>query len=870
MGKPGFPICSYQSSGAGLNCLRLPIMMFRNPQLLWLLLTLPAFVLFWRWHGVRVAAAALMLRLLTVTLLILALADPLIATALPPEGALVVLVDQSDSLSEATRAALRTQAGELARTAGAEAKVLYVGANVIGAGEQEGAAVDPGGSDLAAGLRAARALLPGGGQVILISDGLATSPDTLAEARLAAQAGISVDVAPVAPAEAPEVAITGLNVPRTLRLGEAYPIEINVRATGAPVSGRLRLWEGEVLLGDEQVLLTPGEEVFSFSHTASAVGIVRLRAELEASAGDTFSANNHAAAVAEVNPPPQVLLVAASDDEAALLGDALRRQGVETRRVRPAEMPSRLVDLAEYDGVVLVDVPAAALSLDQMASVRELVRSEGRGLVAIGGRNSFTLGAYKDTPLEETLPVTMEPPPRPQRTEIALLLIVDRSASMTAAVGVSKFDMAKEAAILATESLKPEDRIGVLAFDTGHLWVVPFQQVGQSANLAAIQQAILDLPSGGGTDIEMALTEGLPALARQPSSVRHAVLLTDGRSFTNNMANYERLVQTARDQQITLSTIAIGEDADTALLDQLARWGAGRYYFADRPEDIPRLTLLESEIARSAPVVEGPVQPTLDQPHPIVRDFAPAELPDLAGYVAATARPVADVVLRTPDDDPLLAAWQYGLGRAVAWTPMAGEPWAAAWTRWEGFERFWAQTVRYTLPEPDSGPLQVRIEGRPDGGARLVVDVLQPGGAPLDLATVNARVTLPGGEQRAFDVPQTAPGRYTQDLVLATPGAYLVSVVLLHEGRLQQRDVGFVQPVAPEYRQQSDPAEGRALLEAIATATGGRVLADLEQASLSEAGALETPEGLWPWLLSLALGLWVLEIAVRRGVFVRA
>ncbi|MFQ3661140.1 MAG: VWA domain-containing protein [Chloroflexaceae bacterium] len=849
------------------------MMMFRNPQLLWLLLTLPAFVLFWRWHGVRVPVAALVLRLLTVTLLILALADPLIATTLPPEGALVVLVDQSDSLAETTRAALRAQATELARSA--DAKVLYVGANVASAGEQEDAAVDPGGSDLAAGLRAARALLPGGGQVILVSDGLATSPDTLAEARLAAQAGISVDVAPVAPAETPEVAITGLKVPRTLRLGEAYPIEISVRSTGAPgpggpVSGRLRLWEGEVLLGDEQVLLTPGEEVFSFSHTAGAVGIVRLRAELEAPAGDTFSANNRAAAVAEVNPPPQVLLVAAGDDEAALLGDALRRQGVETRRVRPAELPSRLVDLAVYDGVVLVDVPAAALSLDQMASVRELVRSEGRGLVAIGGRNSFTLGAYKDTPLEETLPVTMEPPPRPQRTEIALLLIVDRSASMTAAVGVSKFDMAKEAAILATESLKPEDRIGVLAFDTGQLWVVPFQQVGEGASLAAIQQAILELPSGGGTDIEMALAEGLPALARQPTSVRHAVLLTDGRSFTNNMANYERLVQTARDQQITLSTIAIGEDADTALLDQLARWGAGRYYFAARPEDIPRLTLLESEIARSAPVVEGPVQPALDRPHPIVRDFAPAELPDLAGYVATTARPAADVVLRAPDDDPLLAAWQYGLGRAVAWTPTAGEPWAAAWTRWEGFERFWAQTVRYTLPEPDSGPLQVRVETRPGGGARLVVDALQPGGAPLDLATVNARVTLPGGEQRAFDVPQMAPGRYAQDLVLTTPGAYLISVVLLHEGRLQQREVGFVQPVAPEYRQHGDPAEGRALLEALATATGGRVLADLEQAGLPETGALEAPEGLWPWLLGLALGLWVLEIAVRRGVFVRA
>ena len=97
-----------------------------------------------------------------------------------------------------------------------------------------------------------------------------------------------------------------------------------------------------------------------------------------------------------------------------------------------------------------------------------------------------------------------------------------------------------------------------------------------------------------------------------------------------------------------------------------------------------------------------------------------------------------------------------GLGRAVAWTPSAGDPWAREWMPWSGFERFWAQMVRYTLPEPDSGPLQVRVEPRP-GGARLVVDAVQTGGAPLDLASVNARVTLPDGSQRSFDVRQSPP-----------------------------------------------------------------------------------------------------------------
>jgi Mg-chelatase subunit ChlD len=179
---------------------------------------------------------------------------------------------------------------------------------------------------------------------------------------------------------------------------------------------------------------------------------------------------------------------------------------------------------------VLLDVPASALTFDQMATLREFVRSEGRGLLAIGGRSSFTLGAYKNTPLEETLPVEMTPPPRPERSDTSLLLIIDQSASMGPETGISKFTMAKEAAIMATESLREEDRIGVLAFDVSTRWVVDFQPVGVGLSLADVQGRISTLPLGGGTDIYNALQEGLPALAQQPGRVRHAVLLTDGRS----------------------------------------------------------------------------------------------------------------------------------------------------------------------------------------------------------------------------------------------------------------------------------------------------------------------------------------------------
>jgi Mg-chelatase subunit ChlD len=860
-------------------------MIFRNPHLLWLLLLLPALALLWRWRGVRVPLAALLLRLLSVTLLVLALADPAFGGAPPPAGPLVLLVDQSDSLTAAGQAALRAEAARMAAEAGPRTPLIYFGGAVAVLPELPAtppgdlapapvlAGLEPAASDLAGALRAAGALLPGGGRVLLLSDGLATSGDAPAEARRLAAAGVTVDVAPAARLDLPEVAIISVTVPRSLRVGEEYPVEVGVRYRPGPggpsvMPARLRLTEGETVLGDQSVSLAPGDDSFTIRHRAGEPGVARLRAELIAEGEDTFPANNSGAATALFAPPPRVLLVEGRREASAGLAAALERGGVRSDRLLADDLPARLSDLEPYDGMVLVDVPAASLSLDQMAGVREFVRSEGRGLVAIGGRSSFTLGAYKDTPLEEVLPVLMDPPPRPQRTDIAMLLIVDRSASMTAAFGVSKFDMAKEAAILATDSLQEGDRIGILAFDTGQLWVVPFTQIGAVAGLAQIQEQIAALPPGGGTDIELALAAGLPALAQQAASVRHAVLLTDGRSFSNNFGGYQRLVEEARAAEITLSTIAIGSDSDTTLLEQLSRWGGGRYYFADEPEDIPRLTLLESEIARADPSVEEPVRAVLAQPHPTVRDFAPAELPELNGYVAVTPRPGAEVVLRSPADDPILSAWQYGLGRAVAWTPSVADPWAGQWTGWEGYDRFWAQVVRYTLPDPDSGPFQVRLDPLP-GGARLTIDALRPGGDPLDLAVVNARVTLPDGTLRSFDVRQSAPGRYTQDLILPASGAYLVNVVVLRDGQLQQRDVGYVQPVPAEYTALDAP-DGRDLLAELAALTGGSVLGETAAAEPGQpaAQAAEPPD-LWPWLLGAGLALWVLEIAVRRGAFIR-
>jgi uncharacterized membrane protein len=538
-----------------------------------------------------------------------------------------------------------------------------------------------------------------------------------------------------------------------------------------------------------------------------------------------------------------------------------------------------------------------------MIAIQEFVRSLGRGLVVTAGRDSFSVGAYEDTPLADLLPVTLEPPPREERPPVALLLVIDHSGSMMEqSEPATKLAMAKEAAIRATEILGPQDLIGVLMFDNEYQWVIPFQRVNDGAALLEIQHGIATIAGGGGTRILQALDVGLPALAAQEatSAARHAVLLTDGKSFdgVSGIEAYDSIVDIAQKAGITLSTIAIGAGADQDLLSHLAERGRGRYHFAAVPDELPELTIAESDILRSNAIQEGEFRPAVFAPHPILRGLIDpgtdnsTELPDLTGYLAQTPKPRAEVALQVGPGDPLLTIWGYGLGRVGAWTSDLGTEWAAAWQRWPEASRFWGQVVGYTLPAPGLGLLQLSTQLEPDGVVVLNADGLTVTGQTIDLARTEATLTTPGGREIPLILRQIAPGRYQQRLHVPDPGAYQLKVT---QPRIDEpketATTGFVVPYPAEY---GPPLEGTGtpLLRQIAEATGGRTFTSGE---LLQAAGCESPDegcqesqppetqptsfvenllsdirnpeseiALWPWLLLTALVLWPIEIAWRR------
>jgi hypothetical protein len=202
----------------------------------------------------------------------------------------------------------------------------------------------------------------------------------------------------------------------------------------------------------------------------------------------------------------------------------------------------------------------------------------------------------------------------------------------------------------------------------------------------------------------------------------------------------------------------------------------------------------------------------------------------------------------------------------VAWTPSVVTPWADAWASWPEYGKFWAQIIRYSLPEPDSGPLQIRAipHSDPSGVAAVTIsaDSIAPSGEPVDLADTEATITLPDGSAQTVALRQVAPGRYAEDVALPADGPYAIHVHQLKDGAERTAEAGYVQRPSDEYRPARD---GAALLAQISSATGGAVLSGTAGPQAPAAPATSETRSLWPWLLLGAALLWPIEIAVRRG-----
>lgn len=868
-------------------------MSFTNPSALLLLLLLPVFAAV-GWPHLsyrrRRDRASLIIRLMLVTLIVLGLAGIQVQRS-ADKLAVVFLLDGSDSVSPE----LQSAAVEYVREAAEAMKDIDQAAVVVFGADalveipmtqqlelvQIGSAPIRLNTDLAEAMRVGLALFPAdtAKRMVIVSDGKQTVGDAEEVARLAAATNVQIDYVALTADEpdqqmaGPEMMIVGVDVPTTVNEGERFNLTVTLSSNVRGGSAELRVISGGRIIHRREVSLPQGTTREVFEITAPASGFADFHVVLEPRSADTFYQNNQLSAFTQVTGPPRVLLVTSTPEEIQSLQEVLVEAGLKVDVQGPRDLPIGLAPLSNYDCIVLANVSAADLTLDRMQYLQAYVRDLGGGLVVIGGPESYGVGGYFDTPMEETLPVEMRIKDQDRVPQLTMLFVIDRSGSMEiAGTGqVSNLELAKEAVVRSFELLNDTDRTGVLSFDISAYYVVEIQEVGDEFNRARIRDLVGSLRPGGGTNIRQGIRSADQVLSQDPSQLKHIILLTDGGADQSGIV--PAVARMNQNYGITTSVVAIGTGYQE-WLKQVAEAGQGQFHLAVDVTTIPAIFTAETLLATRSYIYEEPFTPVITANHPMVAGFD--SVPPLDGYVVTTGKETATVVMRGPEDDPILAAWQYGLGRAVAFTADASSRWASNWITWDGYADFWNQVVRWTITDTTTNNVEARVIERGER-AMVIVDVRDMQGNFLNGLQMDAAVASANLERITLRLQQTAPGRYEGSFTPTNEGAYFITVagstppdadVLVPQTVVQT--TGWVLSYSAEYRVEMTIAGRDAplnLLHRIAAITGGGSLkTSPEDVFLHNLDQEQAAKPIWPYLLLAALLLLPLDVAVRRLV----
>ena len=830
----------------------------------WMLLGLAALAFVW-WRGrdsialytARRKQISLALRLIVVALVVLALSDP---RWLQPSDRQHVLwlVDVSRSVEkEGITAAEKfmTEANKAAhidsQAIGAFAGQAQILPDADALKKLKSASLDDSHTDIAQALGFADATFPLGYNktVVLFTDGVDNEGDLARQIENLRARGVRVHTVPVAVPDNPEVLVRSVTAPRTVAENEPFRVTTEI-VSNREQTAQFDLFRNAVKAGTQTVQLKKGVNTFETTQSVSDTRLVEFTAQVTAPQ-DTVADNNQATAVVQSKGKSRILLLSDKPDLSRYLVQALAQEDV-VLDVRPASgAPNDFADLQSYDLVMIDNVPANDLSRDQMKLLASYVRDFGGGFLMLGGDQAFGLGGYFRTPIEDILPVRCDFQKEKETPSLGMVLVLDRSGSMSG----PKMEMAKEAAKEAVELLSPQDYVGVVAFDSEAFWVAPMQS---AADKGAVQGKIATIQAGGGTNMSPGLEMAYAALSSSPAKIKHVILMTDGMSVPGPF--YELTTKMAGDR-ITVSTVGVGSDADQNLLQQMAEWGNGRFYFTDDPQNIPQIFARETMSASKSSLQETPFQAKIVRAADFLAGVPLDSAPFLLGQVLVKTKPTAELYLVSERGDPLLATWRYGLGQTAAFTSDARSRWAAEWLRWEGFGKFWVQLTR-KLKRPAALKNFPATITRENNGFRLTVDAVNESGDFVSDLQGEAVVVLPDGTQQKVALNLTAPGQLEGFWAASQRGAYHAQVMLKRDGQMVEQQYVSGTIGYPDEFSLRPPDEAK--LRALASGTGGKFHPKPGEILEGDTRRANVERELWPWLLLAALLVFVGDVAARR------
>ncbi|RLB59022.1 MAG: hypothetical protein DRI34_03150 [Deltaproteobacteria bacterium] len=833
-----------------------------RPSGLWLLAALPLVWLLARqlrrggWSRWR-RLALVTIRSLLVVALALALGEPQ-RLQRRQSPALGVVGDWSQSVGPAGRRRLlrfarRTWAG------GASGRQVIVAAGQrprLVAGPRGGSPERlegleaAGHSDLAAALYLAAAHLPAGArrQLVLLSDGGQTRGDAVAAAAALQRAGITVHAVYLPPLR-DGARLEQLEVPATVAAGDDFtaaavyscpagrPARLAWRADGR------RLQRRRARCGRQP---TRAE----ISTSLGEPGWHLLCARLE-QPEDAVPANNRSCRRVFVRARPRVLLVS-RDPGANPLARILEAARWRLQRLPPQRLPTDPAAIAGYQLLVLDDIELGALDARQARALSWFVSSGGGGLLVAAGRAALPLAGPEQLPIEPLLPVEFKPIKKKEKIPAAVVFVLDRSSSMARG---GKFGLLLRITLDSLARLPPTAQVAVVFFDDFPEVVVPLTEARHRDKIA---KALRAQRAGGGTSIYPALEAAHRQLRRSAARLRHVILLSDGQSISL-FAHHGHIVEAIARDDITVSAIALGDDADREEMKRIAGRGGGRFYAVDTLDQVPAIFSAETERLTESARLELPLRAVPSRLTPLLAGLDFSGAPPLAGMLSGRERPTAEVLLTgSVKQRPLLTRWHYGLGKVTLWSSDVHDQWGGSWTQWPQFADFWGRLAADCRRRGPAAGLRLSWELL---GRRLLVSVEVPalgGESPPPRLLLNG----PDGRERTLGLERLADRLYRGQLELEQDGAYGL------QADWSWRRVEFRTFGSCELRGEEEFAAarrpGRRLVEAVARAGGGRL--DPQPAALLADSLAPHPlrRPLWPGLVVTALLLLLGEVLLRR------
>ncbi len=706
-------------------------------------------------------------------------------------------------------------------------------------------------TDISEALKLSQTLMPENTKkkVVLISDGVENIGSSFEQAKLMKEQNITLEAFPIQNEISKEVQVTEIKVPKFINKNAQYDIQVTVDSL-VDTKADLKIFKNNALLSLENVTVRKGENKFVYADNAEEGGGNIYRAEIEAT-DDTFSENNISYAYSYIEDVPKILVIEHNQSAGELI-KLLESAKLNVTTVESNAVPTSIDKISIYDAVMMADVPIEELPENFPDLIEAYVKNTGGGLFVTGGENSYALGGYYKTPIETVLPVSMELKDKSNLPNLGLIIVTDRSGSMSEAkYGVSKLELAKESAIRSIDSLNDIDSVGVIAFDDMPNWAVEFQKVGE--NKESIKTGITGINLGGGTSILPGLAEAFETLKNADTKLKHIILLTDGQA---EQSGYDSLINSMKEYGITLSTIAVGSGSDRKLLKYLSEQGNGRYYYTDEFTDLPKIFTKETILA-------GKTYLNNTMFYPKASDFSQIligieQIPALFGFVATTKKDRADLILKTDNDEPILASWQYGLGRSVAWTSDVNGHWTSNWLKsTEGVQIFKNVISFITRKQSTTNvAIEAEIKGKV---SELTLKI------PFSEGIKNIKATVLGPDlseneiQFVSDTPET----YKAEIQSNKSGAYVLNLELDKDTIKENINTGIVIPYSKEYNIKNY-SSGMPLMNKLTQITNGKILKDPKQIFEKNLNKVYSDNNISDILLYCALILFLFDIAIRR------